>query len=158
MLCRKGVEEPLQAVPPVLERLGLHLNKAKTHLVDATEASFNFLGFAIRMNRGRRSGQPYPHVCPSEQALKKIKARLTELTGRNLTPIPLGDVVAKVNRSLRGWAHYFHYRNSNQGMEKVKRHVEQRLHTHWMKRHPVKDRNMGEGRFPSVHLYSRYGL
>jgi hypothetical protein len=27
-----------------------------------------------------------------------------------------------------------------------------------MKRHKVKDRGVGEGRFPSVDLYQRYGL
>ena len=63
-----------------------------------------------------------------------------------------------VNRSLKGWASYFHYRNSNQVMEKVKTHAEQRLRTHLMKRHNVKDRGIGEGRFPSVDLYRRYGL
>lgn len=43
-------------------------------------------------------------------------------------------------------------------MEKVKTHAEQRLRTHLMRRHKVKDRGIGEGRFPSVHLYRRYGL
>ena len=42
----------------------------------------------------------------------KIKAKLTALTGRKLTNIALDDIVGNVNRSLRGWAHYFHYRNS----------------------------------------------
>jgi len=60
--------------------------------------------------------------------------------------------------SLRGWVSYFHYRNSNQVMEKVKFHAEQRLRKHLMQRHKVKDRRIGEGRFPSVKLYGRYGL
>jgi RNA-directed DNA polymerase len=54
--------------------------------------------------------------------------------------------------------HYFHYRNSNQALEKVKSHVEQRVRKHLMKRHKVKDRGIGEGRFPSADLYGRYGL
>ena len=66
--------------------------------------------------------------------------------------------MGNVNRSLSGWANYFHYRNSNQVMEKVKTHAEQRLRMHLMKRHKVKDRGIGEGRFPSVDLYRRYGL
>jgi len=32
----------------------------------------------------------YPNVRPADKSLKKIKARLTELTGRELTAIPLG--------------------------------------------------------------------
>ena len=43
-------------------------------------------------------------------------------------------------------------------MEKVKTQTEQRLRRHLMKRHKVKDRGIGEGRFPSVDLYRRYGL
>lgn len=72
--------------------------------------------------------------------------------------------MGSVNCSLSGWVNYFHYRNSNQIMEKVKTHAEQRLRRHLMKRHKVKDshkvkdKGIGEGRFPSVELYRRYGL
>ena len=158
VMCRQDVEEPLKVVRHVLERLGLNLNEAKTRIVDATQASFNFLGFSIRMSRGRRSGKPYPHVCPSEKSLMKIKTKLTVLTGRELTPIALEKIVGNVNRSLAGWVNYFHYRNSNAVMEKVKTHAEQRLRRHLMKRHKVKDRGIGAGRFPSQRLYERYGL
>ena len=158
VMCRKDVQEPLKVVRHVLERLGLSLNEVKTRIVDATEASFDFLGFSIRMSRGLRTGKPYPNVRPSDKSLMKIKTKLTALTRRELTPIALDKMVGNVNRSLRGWANYFHYRNSNQVMEKVKTHAEQRLRKHLMKRHKVKDRGVGEGRFPSVKLYRRYGL
>ena len=158
VMCRKDVEEPLNVVRHVLERLGLSLNEAKTHVVDATEASFNFLGFTIQMSRGARTGKPYPNVRPADKSLKKIKARLKELTGRELTAIPLGDIVGNVNRSLRGWANYFHYRNSSLAMSKVRNHAEDRLRMHLMKRHKVKDRGTGLRRFPSRDLYERYGL
>ena len=109
----------------VLERLGLSHNEAKTRIVDASEASFTFLGFSIRMSRGIRTGKPYPHVCPSDKSLMKIKMRLTQLTGRELTPILLEKIVGNVNRSLNSWVNYFHYRNANLVMEKVKTHAEQ---------------------------------
>ena len=51
VLCRKDVEEPLKVVRHVLERLGLTLNEAKTHIVDATQASFNFLNGLISSKR-----------------------------------------------------------------------------------------------------------
>ena len=158
VMCRKDVEEPLQVVRHVLDRLGLSLNEAKTHIVDATQASFNFLGFTIQMSRGASTGKPYPNVRPADKSLKKIKARLTALTGRNLTAIPLGDIVGRVNRSLRGWANYFHYRNSSLAMSKVRHHAEERLRLHLMKRHKVRDRGIGLGRFPRRDLYGRYGL
>ncbi len=158
VMCRKDVEEPLKVVRHVLDRLGLSLNEAKTLIVDATEASFNFLGFTIQMSRGARTGKPYPNVRPADKSLKKIKARLTALTGRELTPIALSDIVGNVNRSLRGWANYFHYRNSSLAMSKARNHAEDRLRTHLMKRHKVKDRGTGLRRFPRSDLYERYGL
>jgi RNA-directed DNA polymerase len=158
VLCRKDVEEPLKVVRHVLERLGLSLNEAKTHIVDATTASFNFLGFTLQMRRGAKTGKPYPNVRPADTSLKKIKARLTELTGRELTAMPLSDIVGNVNRSLRGWANYFHHRNSSRAMSKVRTHAEDRLRTHLMKRHKIKDRGTGLRRFPHADLYERYGL
>jgi len=44
---------------------------------------------------------------------------------------------------------YFHYRNSNQALEKVKAHVEQRVSKHLMKRLKAKDIGIGDGRFPN---------
>ena len=158
VMCRKDVDEPLKVVRHVLDRLGLSLNEAQTQLVDATQQPFDFLGFSIRMNRGRRGGKPYPHACPSSRSVKKIKARLTALTGRELTPAALDKIVGNVNRCLSGWVNYFHYRNSNLALEKVKVHAERRMRKHLMKRHKVKDRRIGEGRFPSLELYRRHGL
>lgn len=158
VLCKRGVEEPLEAVRHVLDRLGLTLNEAKTRVVDAKETGFDFLGFTIQMSRGAKSGKPYPNVRPSNKAVKKIKTRLTELTKRELTCIALEDVVRNVNRSLRGWVNYFHYRNSSEAMSKVRNHAEERLRTHLRKRHKIKDRKTGYARFPHRDLYERYGL
>ncbi len=66
--------------------------------------------------------------------------------------------VKSMNATLRGWWNYFHYRNSSQALGKVKTHVEERLRTHLMNRHKVKDRGTGIGRFPSREFYTRLGL
>ena len=158
VMCRKDVEEPLKVVRHVLERLDLSLNEAKTHVVDATKASFDFLGFTIQMSRGASTGKPYPNVRPADKSLKKIKAKLTALTGRKLTNIALDDIVGNVNRSLRGWASYFHYRNSSRMLSKARIHAEERLRTHLMTRHKVKGKGGGYRRFPNADLYERYGL
>ena len=158
VLCKRGVEEPLTVIRHVLERLGLTLNETKTHIVDAKETGFNFLGFTIQMSRGAKSGKSYPNVRPTDKAVEKIKARLTELTQRKLTCIPLEDVVKNVNRSLKGWANYFHYRNSSNKMSEVRNHAEERLRTHLRKRHKIRNRKAGLFKFPRRDLYERYGL
>ncbi len=158
VLCRKGVEEPLKVVRDVLERLDLRLNESKTHVVDASQSGFDFLGFTIQKSQGVKTGKSYPNVRPADKSLKKIKARLKELTEPHLPPIPLQDIVENMNRSLKGWVNYFHYRNSSLAMSKVKRYAEERLRSHLMKRHKVKDRGSGYGQFPDRELYDRYGL
>ncbi|MDP2832706.1 MAG: group II intron maturase-specific domain-containing protein, partial [Pseudomonadota bacterium] len=59
---------------------------------------------------------------------------------------------------LRGWANYFHYRNSSVVMSKVRQHAEDRLRTHLMKRHKIRNRKAALCRFPRRDLYERHGL
>lgn len=158
VMCRGKTDAPLAAVRHVLERLDLTLNESKTHIVDARQESFNFLGFAIRVSKSWRSGKSYPHVCPAPKSLAKIKERITQLTARERTPIPMEDIVGSMNVTLRGWANYFQYRNSSDVLGKVRTHAEERLRTHLMKRHKVKDRGTGLGRFTRKLLYTRCGL
>ncbi len=158
VLCAGKVDEPLATVRHVLERLDLTLNEAKTRIVDARQESFNFLGFAIRVSKSWKSGKSYPHVCPAPKSLAKIKERITQMTARERTPIPLDDIIGSMNATLRGWSNYFHYRNSSKVLDKVKTHVEERLRTHLKRRHKVKDRGVALERFPHQKLYADYGL
>jgi RNA-directed DNA polymerase len=158
VLCAGAVDAPLSTVRQVLERLELTLNESKTRIVDARQESFNFLGFEIRVSKSWKTGKSYQHICPSAKSLAKIKERITQLTARERTLIPLKDIVGSMNASLRGWVNYFHYRNSSGVLEKVRTHAEERLRTHLMKRHKVKNRGAGRGRFPREQLYTYYGL
>jgi RNA-directed DNA polymerase len=63
-----------------------------------------------------------------------------------------------INRSLRGWVNYVHYRNSSLAMSKVRTHAEDRVRTHLMTRHKIKDRGTDLRRLPQTDLYARYGL
>lgn len=158
LLCARDTERPLSMLKYLLGRLGLELNETKTQVVDAWKGSFDFLGFEIQMGRSPRSGKSYPHVQPGKRAVKRIKAKLTGLTGRNLTPIPLPAVVQRLNQSLRGWSGYFDYRNSTKVFGDVRWHAEERLRTHLRKRHKVRIRYFGYTRFPNKVLYERHGL
>lgn len=158
LLCRKDTEKPLALLKHLLERLGLLLNETKTKTVNAWVESFDFLGFEIRMNRSLRSGKSYPHVQPGKRAVKRIKAKLTVLTGRTLTSIPLPAIVQSLNQTLRGWSGYFDYRNSTKVFGDVRWHAEERLRTHLRKRHKVRARYFGYYWFPNKILYGRCGL
>jgi len=97
-------------------------------------------------------------VEPSRRSIQRATARVAQLTARRRTPIPLPDVVKTLNQYVRGWAGYFHYRNSSKGLGRVKWHVEERLRTHLRKRHKMKSRAAGYAQFPTARLYARYGL
>jgi group II intron reverse transcriptase/maturase len=158
ILCRRNTGEAMTIFRQILERLGLTLNAAKTKMVNAYQERFDFLGFTIWMGRGRKTGNYYPHVQPSKKSLKTIKDRITELTRRERTIMPLEWVVNEVNATVRGWVGYFHYRNCSQVLGFVRNHVEQRMITHLRKRHKVRDRSMGYVRFPNRTLYEKYKL
>jgi RNA-directed DNA polymerase len=142
----------------ILERLELTLNVAKTKVVDANEGKFDFLGFTIWRVKSGRTGNHYPHVQPSKKAERKVKDRITELTKRGRTILPLEVVVKEVNAMVKGWVGYFHYRNCSQTLVRIRHHMEERLTTHLRKRYKVRDRKAGYVKFPSRLLYEKYGL
>ena len=142
----------------ILERMELILNPDKTRIVDVFQERFDFLGFEIQMGKSRRTGNHYAHVQPSKKAIKTIKDRVTDLTERNRTRLPLEVVVTEVNRTVRGWVNYFHFRNCSKVLEHVRGHVEERLRTHLRKRHKVRNRREGYARFGNRVLYAQYGL
>jgi RNA-directed DNA polymerase len=158
VLCRCGTERPMQMLRRILARLELTLNEAKTKTVNAYEGSYNFLGYTIRMERSNRTGKYYPQVQPSKKSLQSIKDRVTALTERSRTILPIEWVVKEVNATVRGWVGYFHYRNCSAKLAQLREHVEERLITHLRKRHKVRDRKMGYLRFKRRALYDKYGL
>lgn len=158
VLCAGDVAPAMAVLRRVLDRLDLSLNEAKTRVVDAREDAFDFLGFTYRLRRSRRSGKLYPHVEPSKRAVRRITGRLSELTRRRRTPVPLPVVVEQMNQALRGWGSYFHHRNCSRIFGRVKWHAEERLRTQLRKRHKVRARKSGYKHFPSHDLYRRHGL
>lgn len=158
VMCRNGTKAPLAVIQQVCDRLGLCLNEHKTRMVNAEQESFDFLGFEFRMRPSRNTGNRYPHVQPAKKSLKKIKAHITLLSNRRLTMLPLPVVLQRINEALRGWVGYFHYRNSSNSLEQLKRHAEQRVRIHLSRRHKVRRKWLGYIKFPNRLLYQRYGL
>jgi group II intron reverse transcriptase/maturase len=159
ILCRrKKADEAMTVLRQILGGLGLTLNEAKTRTVNAFKGKFDFLGFTIWMGKSWKTGNYYSHVQPSKKSLRTIKDRVTELTTRMRTVVPLARVVKQVNVTVRGWVGYFHFRNCSKALAHLQRHVEERLRTHLRKRHKIKDRGTGYALFNNSKLYELYGL
>jgi len=112
-------------------------------VVDAGEQGFDFLGFSICWRTSRRSGKRYPHTEPSKRSQQGIKQRVTELTARRRTSVPLPVLVNEANQALRGWSGYFHYRNCTKVFGRIKMHAEERLRTQLRRRHKRNSRAQG---------------
>jgi len=158
VLCRKGTKRAMEVIQRILTRLGLTLSPTKTRELDSRRESFQFLGFAIGIKKSIRSGKPYTHVEPSKEALKGIRQRITYLTRREMTCVPLKAMMEIVNQTLQGWVEYFHYRNCSSALSKVRWHVEERVRTQLRKRHKIRHRMAGYTRFSRQKLYDQYGL
>lgn len=158
ILCRGRVDAPMEMVKMVLDRCDLRLNEKKTSVINAYKESFDFLGFCFQVRRSPRSGKFYPHVEPSERSVKRVKARVKELTDRRRTPVPLPYVISEVNGVVCGWSAYFHHGHSTKVLRRVKWFVEERVRTHLRRRYKVRTRTRGYNRFSTDYLYRKLGL
>ena len=156
--CAGDPEKPLKCLQAVLSKLGLLLNESKTRIVDARKESFDFLGFSIRYRISRVSGKGFPHVEPSKRSFQRVKAKCRLLVHRRLTAMPMPQLVNRLNRVLRGWCNYFHYRNSSEVFSRLRYFVEERLRDHLRRRFKLYSRAHGYKRFPSPRIYELYGV
>ncbi|MFO1458949.1 MAG: group II intron maturase-specific domain-containing protein [Verrucomicrobiota bacterium] len=94
------------------------------------------------------------------EASPRSQQRLREAVRSKLNHWTLGkripEALAGVNRLLRGWAGYFHYRNSSRVMAKLNWHVRNRVRR-WLWRKHGRTRALW-GDYPDQRLQTQYGL
>lgn len=156
ILCASGQGQALrQRLDRWLTARGLSLNEAKTRLVDSRQG-FDFLGFRLRWQKSRRRGKWYVHVEASprsQQRLREaVRAKLNHWTHGQRIP----EVMTGLNRLLRGWSGYFHYRNSSRIMAKLNWQVRNRVRR-WLWRKHQCTRGLWKA-YPDERLHGQYGL
>ena len=133
ILCRTRAqaEAALERVREVLGRLRLTLHPAKTRLVELGlgKEGFEFLGCHLRVVRSRFKGRNYLFRWPSPRAMKSIRSRVRDLTGRRRCAgvKDIREVIAEINPVLRGWGNYFRTGNASGKFQAVDRYTRQRL-------------------------------
>jgi group II intron reverse transcriptase/maturase len=156
ILCAPGQGEALrQRLRRWLAARGLKLNEEKTRLVDSRNG-FDFLGFRVRWQPSRVSGKWYVHVEASprsQQRLRQaVRSKLNHWTQGQRTP----DVMAGLNRLLRGWSGYFHYRQSSRVMSRLNGQVRDRVKRWLWRKHGQKRALWSD--YPDERLQVQYGL
>lgn len=138
-----------------LQAKGLQLNEEKTRIVNFRKENFHFLGFAVSCRRGR-NGWNYPHVEPTPQSQQQLREKVREELNHWTHWRATIEAVERVNQILRGWAGYFHYRNSSRVIGKTKYWVATRM-KRWLWRKHTCARALWED-YPDQRLYDFYGL
>jgi RNA-directed DNA polymerase len=153
VMCRTKAqaERALALVRDILTGMGLTLHADKTKVVDLREGreGFDFLGchFHARMSgrlweqRGIR--RYYLHRWPSQRAMKRARAKIKALTGRNRCHQDIREIIKLINPVLRGWGNYFRTGNAARKFNQLDRYVEWRLRGLLVKRY---GRNLHAGR------------
>jgi RNA-directed DNA polymerase len=65
-----------------------------------------------RLWEQRRIIRYYLHRWPSRQAMKRLREKIRDRTGRNRAGADIREVIADLNPLLRGWGNYFRTGNA----------------------------------------------
>lgn len=138
ILARYQSRRLIDWVETLLEgRFKLTINRDKTRVVRLSEpqTSLDFLGFTFRYDRdlkGRR--HQYLNVFPSNKALARMCDKLRQLTSTSRCFVPIMQLIAEVNRLLRGWKAYFSHGYPRVAFSKVNWFAYCRLKRHLRRR------------------------
>ena len=137
ILCRSAAraEAALTTAREVLAAMGLELHPDKTRVVDLRQGreGFDFLGchFHARLS-GRLWEQKRIVRCkqqrwPSQRAMKRLREKVRDRTGRNRAGTPIEWIIEELNPILRGWGNYFHTGNAATKFRQIDDYVVRRL-------------------------------
>jgi group II intron reverse transcriptase/maturase len=157
ILCRRGkAEEALQRMREIMGKLKLTVNEEKTRICKVPEGEFDFLGYTFGRMYSAKTGKARIGYRPSKKSIKRAVEKVHALTDRSETWQETTKLVAKVNRTLRGWANYFHVGAVSQAYRALDAYAAMRLRR-WLRfKHKVR-RSRG-GSYPLSQLYEQFEL
>ena len=106
--------------------LGLQINRNKTRIVDLNEEGthLDFLGYQFRYDGDRFGrGHRYLNWGPAEKSVQREKAKLSEMTASRQGWQMVPDLIAGLNRHLKGWMTYFALGYPRTVFRKIGHHV-----------------------------------
>src|ERR1700739_1392988 len=105
--CRGQAEEALARMRDIMTKLKLTVNETKTRVCKLPEEKFDFLGYTFGWCYSPKTGRAYLGTVPSKKRVIRICEAISEFTGREQTLLDQEKVIAKLNRTMIGWANYF---------------------------------------------------
>jgi hypothetical protein len=166
-MCRtaKACEQAEARIKAILKRLGLELHPEKTRRVELYDGKqgFDFLGCHLhkrlsgRLWEQQRKRLYFLNRWPSQRSMKRVRARVRELTHRSRCHADIRTVIADLNPVLRGWGNYFRSGNAAHQFISIDSFVMWRLRALRCKR---KGRHLrpGEAQCWTREYFERLGL
>jgi RNA-directed DNA polymerase len=118
--------------------LGLTINREKTRIVRLTpkhEESLTFLSYTFRYDWDRYGrGMRYFTAVPSAKAVTAMREELRAAISRRQNAEPIPQLIARVNRKLRGWQNYFSFGRPRGAYRALNTFVLDRLTHHLQRR------------------------
>ncbi len=156
ILCRGSAPEARERMQKIMGVLKLTVNEKKTKTCRVTEESFDFLGYTIGWCYSTRTGRAYLGTRPAKKRIERICAAVSERTERSTLSDRTADLVADLNRKLRGWANYFCLGPVSKAYRAVNSHTRHRLRQWLCGKH--KTAGSGTGQYPDEYLHQTLGL
>src|SRR5271167_3453943 len=153
--CRSHAEEALAAMRDIMTKLKLTVNETKTRVCKLPEEKFDFLGYTFGQCYSPKTGRAYIGTVPSKKRVIRICEAISEMTGRDQTQLDQEMVVAKLNRTMIGWANYFCLGPVSKAYRAVESHACKRLRQWLCAKHKVVS---GTQRFSEASLHDVLGL
>lgn len=156
ILCRGSAQEARERMQKIMTVLKLTVNEKKTKTCVLPEESFDFLGYTIGRCYSSRTGRAYLGTRPAKKRIQRICEEVSQATEKSTLGSQAEELVAELNRKLRGWANYFCLGPVSKAYRAVDSHTRQRLRQ-WLRK-KYKKAGAGTGAFPDEYLHETLGL
>jgi RNA-directed DNA polymerase len=155
--CRRGkAEEALSHMREIMGKLKLTVNEEKTRICRVPEEHFDFLGYTFGRIYSARTGQANLGLRPSKKSIKRVIEKIYALTDQAWLWQDAAELVARVNRTLRGWANYFRVGTVSKAYRAIEAYTKMRLRRWLCRKHKVRGRRYRV--YSPQYLYQTLGL